>query len=637
MTIHRANGLMTLDFDPRTLSGEVALTQGAGRWAFDLAAARGVRCGAAEPSKYLFPWQREDPAMARLRPLSAADLEAGRATERGLELDFRADGAFFRVRLELEPAAAEMIFTLSPTNAGTADLVAAELPGALTPADGAASQVLVGAMDQGRLYTGKPGNLGWPGRDLTGEVFLPESRMRWRWWGVLAEKSGYCAIIEENADAELALRRDGPGGSLATSVRWLPSMGLLAYERRVRYCFEPAPTVTSLAKRYRRWTRERGLLVTLREKAEARPRVGRLIGATNVFAGYTQTSLDYAGTLRELRRMGHERFYFFPIFHLNHGFQPQGADAGLPSDRIDLRGRLGELRELEALCGAWCYLEGLDIAFKPELERLAQRNFDGSRALNWRRNDWLWYQACRRRMPESVRGLREPMALFDAVHFDTTTSNALMECYESCHPHDRRADRALRIEMLDEAARLGLVVASEGCRDWAIAHSDMASNKVPAAWGADRPWWSVPLQQIAFHDAIVSQWWEVAGYDCPEFDGGRVAEQALTDTLYGDPPLIFPVGGQKTGGTGTGLKITYFEHTLDNPLCRRAAGRAAGVARLHARVGNEEMVSHDFLTGDGAVQETVFAGGTRVVANFGPAPFPLAGGRAVPPLDCLVE
>jgi len=415
-------------------------------------------------------------------------------------------------------------------------------------------------------------------------------------------------------------------------------MGLLAYERKVRYAFEAGATVTSLTKRYRRWAQGAGMLKTLREKIEERPRLQGMIGATGVFVGYRKTDLDYLDTYRQLLEMGHERFYLFPVHRINHGFKAQGADAQIGTkDNVDLGALIPQFRELGALVGAWCYLEGLDIAYKPDLERIAQANADGSRALDWRRNEWLWYQACRRRLPESVRGLRDVLARFDAVHFDTTTSNALMECFDVHHPHDRRQDRALRIEELDIPASLGMVVAGEGCKDWAIPHSDAASNKRPAAWGADAAYWSVPLQQLAFHDAIVSMWWEVNGYDCPEFGGGKVAEQALTDTLYGDPPLIFPVGGQKTGGSGENLKITYFEHNLDMPLCRQAAERAVEVARLHGRVGTEEMTGHEFLTEDGAVQETSFAGGTRVVANFGAEPYSLPGGRTVPPLGCAID
>ncbi len=641
MVVHRSSDVISFDFNVEELRGRAGLAKGGGSWSIDLASAGGVRCGQAEPTSYTFPWECHAPALGKLRPLTPGDLLCHRETERGIELEFKADGAQFRILFEIDAAAPELVFALQPTNAGTADLVAAELPGPILPADGRQTQVLVGAMDQGRLYTGRPGGLGWAGRDLGEEIFLPESRMRWRWWGVMTAASGYSAIIEENADAGLALYRD-PFGKLSTSVRWLPSMGLVAYERRIRYCFEISPSVTSLAKRFRRYAQANNLFRPLVEKMEERPRLKQLIGATLACIGYEMTDRDYVGTFRKLREMGHQRFYIFPVFHVNHGFNPKGADAEITESggslSVDLRALVPELRKLDALVGSWVYLEGLDIAYKAELERLAQMNADGTRALNWRRNQWLWTQACRRRLPESVRALREQLAAGDAAHFDTTTSNALMECFEKHHPHDRRQDRQLRIEELKLAGNLGLMVASEGCRDWAVPHYDMASNKAVARWGEDEAWWSVPLQQLVYHDAVISNWWEFHTYDSPEFGiGGRVKEQALTDTLYGDPPLIFPVGGQRTGGSGTDLKINYLEHGLEQPLCREAAERAVAVARFHERVGTEEMVSHEFLTEDGAVQQTTFANGARVVANFGAEPYAATGGRTVPPGGCLID
>lgn len=641
MPIHRSNGVIAFDFEPGELRGRVTLEKGGGSWSIDLTSARGVRGGAPEPTKYVFPWECHAPALEKLRALSSRDLLRHRETERGVELEFEREGAQFRILFEIDASAPELLFTLSPTNSGSTDLVAAELPGPILPADGRPTQVLVGAMDQGRLYTGKAGNLGWGGRDLGQEIFLPEGRMRWRWWGVMTGGSGYCAIIEENADAELALRRDA-SGKLTTSLRWLPSMGLLSYERRIHYCFEVAASVTSLAKRFRRYAQANGLFMTLLEKAERRPLIRKLMGATLAFIGYEMTSQDYVGTFEKLRQMGHQRFYVFPVFHVNHGFKAQGADAEIAGSqgslKIDLRAIIPALRKLGAIVGSWVYLEGLDLAFKPELERIAQMNAEGTRALNWRRNQWLWTHACRRRLPESVRAFRDELAACDAAHFDTTTSNALMECFDKYHPHDRRQDRELRIEELNAAAELALVVASEGCRDWAIPHCDIASNKAVARWGEDASWWSVPLQQLVYHDAIISNWWECHSYDCPEFGtGGKVNQQALTDTLYGDPPLLFPVGGQKTGGSGTNLNIGYFEQSLGVPLCRQAAERAVEVARFHERVGVEEMMRHEFLTEDGAVQQTAFASGARVIVNFGAEPYCLGDGRTVPSGGHLID
>jgi hypothetical protein len=47
-----------------------------------------------------------------------------------------------------------------------------------------------------------------------------------------------------------------------------------------------------------------------------------------------------------------------------------------------------------------------------------------------------------------------------------------------------------------------------------------------------------------------------------------------------------------------------------------ALREALPVARLHKRIGKQEMVHYKILSEDGYVQESAFAAGTRIVANF---------------------
>ena len=53
--------------------------------------------------------------------------------------------------------------------------------------------------------------------------------------------------------------------------------------------------------------------------------------------------------------------------------------------------------------------------------------------------------------------------------------------------------------------------------------------------------------------------------------------------------------------------------------------------------GYSQMLSHEWLTPDHAVQRTRFANGVVVTANFGDAPWSLPGGKRLAPLECQVE
>jgi hypothetical protein len=70
---------------------------------------------------------------------------------------------------------------------------------------------------------------------------------------------------------------------------------------------------------------------------------------------------------------------------------------------------------------------------------------------------------------------------------------------------------------------------------------------------------------------------------------------------------------------------------MDSEPVREAVERAKPVMALHEQVGKLEMTEHRLVTPDGAVQETVFADGTRVVANFANVSLEGPRGAVLPP------
>jgi hypothetical protein len=55
------------------------------------------------------------------------------------------------------------------------------------------------------------------------------------------------------------------------------------------------------------------------------------------------------------------------------------------------------------------------------------------------------------------------------------------------------------------------------------------------------------------------------------------------------------------------------------------------------QVGYAEMTDHRFLTRDRTVQQTVFANGATITANFGDTPYRLADGRSIPAMGFAVR
>ena len=52
-------------------------------------------------------------------------------------------------------------------------------------------------------------------------------------------------------------------------------------------------------------------------------------------------------------------------------------------------------------------------------------------------------------------------------------------------------------------------------------------------------------------------------------------------------------------------------------------------------MATEELTDFAFLTDDGAVQQTQFANGVSVIANFGAHPYPAPNGAPVLPLAAI--
>ena len=66
---------------------------------------------------------------------------------------------------------------------------------------------------------------------------------------------------------------------------------------------------------------------------------------------------------------------------------------------------------------------------------------------------------------------------------------------------------------------------------------------------------------------------------------------------------------------------------ITDPKVKEALASALPVANLHRRIGRLDCIAHEVLSADGAVQATVFADGTRVVANYAGEPREVKGGK----------
>ncbi len=101
------------------------------------------------------------------------------------------------------------------------------------------------------------------------------------WWGFKQGKSSLIVITETSADAGYEFSHPA-GGPTVVGPRWYASLGSLKYPRSVRMSFIKNGDYVTLSKRYRKYVKDIGQFVSLKEKIARQPEVGKLIGAAHL-------------------------------------------------------------------------------------------------------------------------------------------------------------------------------------------------------------------------------------------------------------------------------------------------------------------------------------------------------------------
>jgi len=396
------------------------------------------------------------------------------------------------------------------------------------------------------------------------------------------------------------------------------------------------PNVTAACKRYRERVKERGEFVTWQEKIERKPVVRDLFGALMAFIGYNASpEVDYLHGARELRRLGFESVFYYPVrmLHYSLGFQMGGdAPIWLSDEEIEA------VRSVEgAHVSPWAWLvEGLDDG-SDAMRAIYREGRDGQPILNWRIDDQRWYLVC---LPYEVEHVKKrlagDMAAMDWLHFDVNAVWAGRRCFDTSHAfHNGRPMGCLEdmewTRKLFSAETVGnRAVSSEGFNDHYAGYYDIGSTKImpPRPWNAACV--PVPMTMLVFHDSCVHDWWELHNYNAHAGFGladlghglgtvgsGQPELKAAMDALGGCPPSLFPFGKQYAWVDRRTRQTYSYLVRLEDEAVQAGLRAALPVTRLHKRIGMCELVSLEFLSEDRTVQATTFSDGTRVLANFG--------------------
>lgn len=453
-------------------------------------------------------------------------------------------------------------------------------------------------------------------------------------WGLTDGDKGQMAILETPDDA--SIRLDRLEQKLTIAPVWEAQRGQFGYTRRVRYSFFEHGGHVAMAKRYRAYAKEIGLLKTLEEKRRANPNVDRLLGAVNVWSW----DKDALGILREMRAAGIEHI----LWSNRQGAEGIAAmnQLGVLTSRYDIYqdvmnpAHFPRLRSIHAdwTTAAWPkdiitdangrHLDGWGVTAK-DGELIPCGVICDVRAVAY----------ARERIPAEL-ATHKYLGRF----IDTTTAAPWHECYDPAHPMTRTQSKQAKMDLLRYvSADNHLVTGCETGHDASVPYLDffegmmsLGPYRVPDSGRRMQEIWTevpervakfqlghayrLPLWELVFHDCTVSYWyWGDYNNKLPALWDKR----DLFNVLYGVPPMFM------------------FDRKFWDANKARFAQSYQNTCPIVRDVATSEMTDHRFLTPNRDVQETTYANGIAVTVNFGATPHRLASGETVAAMGYVVR
>ena len=425
------------------------------------------------------------------------------------------------------------------------------------------------------------------------------------------------------ADTPLCCKVGYTQGDVGTGAAFLPQLqffgdkGLWAEDRQVRFRFLEKGGYVDMAKAYREIAREKGYLVTYREKAERDSTFALSIGTHRIDSG-----LD----IRELLPLC-EKLTEAGISNVLVKFTASRDNvAYIPGERLRETGILQEYQEKYSHIPLYEYENTRDLyvtegefALNPQYVDIAEPYkavaVNGEYTKGWVDNTGnAAYILCPRfaRQYVDYRMRRYPLEdypyaarLFDIF---ATTNLSEGECYDGAHPWSRLETAELRKDcMRYTREKYRLDVHTEGTAEYYVplCNTFEGSLAVMNYPGVDHQGEKVdldvrcriPFWELVFHDCAATYFhWEHGGLSHPS----RAYDDAMV-MLYGERGMFLP---------------GFWDNAFETGLIDEMIERIRKLNLVLDRVKTDRMEDHCFLTEDGRVQRTVFSSGVSVTANL---------------------
>jgi Family of unknown function (DUF5696) len=439
------------------------------------------------------------------------------------------------------------------------------------------------------------------------------------WWGFAKGPSAMMAIVETPNDA--AYQFDHPaGGPTVIGPRWRETLGRFGYTRSVRFVFFPQGNYVTMAKRYRQYVINKGLLITLKQKIAMTPDVAKIIGTpsahvsilrnivkdsmmystTEPSANYRLTTFDQAADrVTALKKQGWDHLWVAMSGWPHEGYDRQHPDELPPCPPA---GGWEGMKRFQDTCEKLGYLFLLhdqyrdyypdapsfdeQFAVHDEDPSAPPNEFPGTRYGQWKKDDidymnrwmggtqtfinnqFMLGHLMKNYAALFAHGIHPQGAFLDVLGYISPD-----EDFNPEHPTSRTQAMAARYDVYAwSRANLGVIGTEAGC-DWTMPYADFTTPLT------SRKAIPVPLYNLVYHDAIV---------------------------------IPYPASDLR-GFLEAGVPSLGYEDRDPTPEELTSIHR---MASLHARVGLLEMTNHEFLTDDHNQERTTFADGTTVTVDW---------------------
>lgn len=444
------------------------------------------------------------------------------------------------------------------------------------------------------------------------------------WWGQACDGIGYMAVVETPFDAVIDYKHEAYMPTVI-GAEWKPSLGALSGCRRMQmHFFADNCDYMTFCNEYKRYLKENGLFVTLKEKMIKNPLVKELIGNT-VF--YTQKAYwrcepesiyydkedlsnndvvitfdEHADILEKIKKRGVERAYVHLDGWVKMGYDNQHPDILPPHDRC---GGTEGFKRLYEKCKALGYLLAVHDQYRDFYTRapsfdIEQSTFDANGNMI---ENYIWpggkqTMLCQRLAGYYVRRNYEQMKqdgiLPDGAYLDVFSATQPDECSHERHRVTRADGAALRNKCLNQIRNYGMIASSEEVIDCYLPYLDIVHHSpyfynYCAEQGVPEFGVPIPLVSIIYSECIFIPW-VINEYN----PGVPTGESSFLHCLLGGC-----------------LAANYNDITEDKVELINIAGK------LNSAVWDKEIISFKYLTDDYKVRETLFSNGIRVKADFG--------------------